>query len=494
MEQNDLLDIQPTPTQETVLQQMIDFLSHPTDRVFILRGYAGTGKTTLMRFLVKKLEQMEMNYRLLASTGRAAKILSNLSNKPEVTSTIHSLIYVFNGLNNEIEIEKQERPEVDTTGQLYLVFDKVSVLDGSAETIYIVDEASMVSDVEDKEVVQAKFGDGRLLYDLLNYDKHPKSKFIFVGDPCQLPPITEYYSPALMSDYLRQTYAIGVQEQELTEIMRQSNDNDIITASKKVRELYNSAPALESFYPVGGRRVWGYLPFRNCRNIEFHSSLDNLTDCYVENIKANGYEKSTLICRSNTACTKLSNIIREKLGKAPNRLSKGDLLLVVQNNLPTGLLNGDMVVVEEVSPSVKVLAGLTFRQLTLRELFTKNRITTLIIENLLYQASPNLDKDQQHELFLDFIYRMYALDITPKKKRRQFYYHMENDPYLNALRCSWGYAITCHKAQGGEWEDVYINVPRDITLNPIKDNYQWVYTAMTRAISTLHVVNEFFYN
>ena len=482
-----------TPMQETTLHKILDFINHPTDRVFILRGYAGTGKTTLMRFLVKRLEEMETDYRLLASTGRAAKILANLAEKPEVTSTIHSIIYTFNGLNKEVEVEKEERPKVDTTGQLYLIFNKATLRTDHSATVYIIDEASMVSDVECKDVVQAKFGDGRVLRDLLEYDERPNSKFIFVGDPCQLPPIEEYYSPALMSDYFSRVFSINAHEAELTEIMRQSSDNDIITASKQIRELYRNAPDEASAYPANGRRVWGYLPFRQCGNITFHANLGELIDNYVENIRSNGFESATLICRSNTACLKLSNNIRQQLQFNPGSLCKGDLLLVVQNNITTGLLNGDMITVESIAPSVTRLAGLTFRQVQVKELFTQNIYTTLIIEELLYQPSPNLNQAQQQELFLDFIYRMHAKGISQKKNRDTFYWNMEHDPYLNALRCAWGYAITCHKAQGGEWDDVYLNAPRDITLNPIKDKYQWIYTAMTRARSTLHVVNDFFY-
>ena len=493
MKQDKLNKIHLTPAQESVLEQMIDFVNNTTDRVFILRGYAGTGKTTLMRFLVKRLEEAEIDYRLLASTGRAAKILANLSDKPEVTSTIHSIIYTFNGLNKEVEVEKEERPKVDTTGQLYLVFNKRTIRGDLSSTVYIIDEASMVSDVECTDVVQAKFGDGRVLRDLLEYDERPGSKFIFVGDPCQLPPIEEYYSPALMRDYFSRVFSIDVQEAELKEIMRQSSDNDIITASKQIRELYENAPNEASYYPIGGRRVWGYLPFRSCRNIAFHFDLGELTDSYVENIRNNGFENATLICRSNTACMKLSNNILQQLQFNPNNLCKGDLLLVVQNNIPTGLLNGDMIIVEAITPSATKLAGLTFRQVQVRELFNQRTFSTLIIEELLYQPTPNLNQAQQQELFLDFIYRMYAKGISQKKNKEAFYRNMEHDPYLNALRCSWGYAITCHKAQGGEWNDVYLNVPRDITLNPIKDKYQWIYTAMTRARSTLHVVNDFFY-
>lgn len=196
MEQGDLTNIKLTTSQENVLKQILEFVSNPTERVFILKGYAGTGKTTLMRFLIQELEKVKKDYRLLASTGRAAKVLANLSNRNGSTSTIHSMVYSFNGLSKEYD--EKETPVVDKDGQLFLVFEPSQLNETEVpETIYIIDEASMISDVAAKNVTQAKFGEGRLLKELLDYDKRPESKFIFVGDPCQLPPIEEYYSPAL---------------------------------------------------------------------------------------------------------------------------------------------------------------------------------------------------------------------------------------------------------------------------------------------------------
>ena len=169
MEQNDLNKIELTRSQDIVLKKILDFVHNSNKRIFILKGYAGTGKTTLMRFLIQKLEENKKDYRLLASTGRAAKVLANLSNRNGSTSTIHSMVYSFNGLSKEYD--EKEEPVVDKDGQLFLVFEP-SKLDESEvpETIYIIDEASMVSDVMTKNVTQAKFGEGRLLKELLDYE------------------------------------------------------------------------------------------------------------------------------------------------------------------------------------------------------------------------------------------------------------------------------------------------------------------------------------
>ena len=490
MEQNNLDTIQLTDSQKNVLKQIIDFVNHPTDRIFILKGYAGTGKTTLMRFLIKQLEAEERNYRLLASTGRAAKILSNLSGKTGGATTIHSMVYSFDGLNKEYD--ENEEPSIDKDGQLFLVFEATKLDEETTpETIYIVDEASMVSDVETQVVTQAKFGDGRLLKALLEYDNRPKSKFIFVGDPCQLPPIEEHYSPALTPDYFSNRFGMNAQEAQLTEIMRQGDKSGIVYASKLIRGLYNQAP--ENNLGYGAQRLWGHLPFRQYKDILLHATMEQMVNDYVAKIQSSGLNSAICICRSNKACGDLSATVRSKLGMPANTIVKGDLLMVIQNNMLTGLMNGDMVVVEEVSQKVTRRAQLSFRQMRVKELFTGNSHTTFVIEEIVNQSRLNLDGMQQHALFVDFIIRMKEKGITSKKTKKAFYTAMQNDPYLNALRCTYGYAVTCHKAQGGEWEDVYVHVPRNITMNPTKATYQWIYTAMTRAQNALHMVDDFFY-
>jgi len=482
--------IELTFSQKRVLNQMMHFVNESDQRIFILKGYAGTGKTTLMRFLIQELAKQNKTYRLLASTGRAAKVLANLSGLNGATSTIHSMVYSFNGLNQEYDEKAAQQPKADKNGQLFLVFEPVQLKEDSVpETIYIIDEASMVSDVETKDITQAKFGDGRLLKELLEYDKRPNSKFIFVGDPCQLPPIEEYYSPALMKDYFRETFGMEAQEAQLTEIMRQKGSNSIIDASSQIRSMYNSAP--NNAYAYGSQKLWGSLPFRQYKDVQLHMSVETLTNHYVETIKSKGVNSAVCICRSNNACNTLSHSIRAKLGFAEGRVQIGDLLMVVQNNLPTGLMNGDMVTVEEISERFSTHGHLSFREIKVKELFTGKTYTTLYIEEILHQSRPNLDSAQQQALFIDFIMRMKDKGITQRDKE-SFYKAMLNDPYLNALRCVYGYAITCHKSQGGEWEDVYVHVPRNITLNPTKETYQWIYTAMTRAKKTLHMIDDFY--
>ena len=480
-------EITLTNDQTRVLNRILDFVDSRDDRVFILKGYAGTGKTTLMRFLIKGLNNRKKRFRLLAPTGRAAKVMANISESVEGASTIHSLIYTFSGME-EKELP-QEMPQMDATGQLLLNFEPVKIKN-SLPIVYIIDESSMIADIETKDPTQAKFGSGKLLTELMEYDANPSSKFLFVGDPCQLPPVEQYFSPALMADYFRTHFNVGVQEEQLTQIMRQADDNDIVTASKRIRSLWAQAPETTEVY--GARKLWGKLPFHNHRDIHFVTNKEELLSQYVEGIRRHGLNHGIFICRSNKARNDQSAIIRDMLGKQPGLIQQDDLLLVTQNNLLNGLVNGDMVVVTRVTDKIATLAGLHFRYIHVKDMANGKAYGSWIIEDILYQSRPNLDKMQQTALFADFIHRMKKDGI--KEKSEEFYRLMTEDPYMNALRCTFGYAVTCNKAQGGEWNEVYIDMPRNITLNPTKPDYQWVYTAMTRARMSLHLVEDFFYN
>ena len=469
------------PGQQKAFEQIMAFINDPDQRVFILMGYAGTGKTTLMKFLIAELNAKKRPYRLLASTGRAAKILSNITDSGDEASTIHSMIYSFNGLNQDLSNVDTSRMEI--SGQLYLTFEPATVNpdDNSDGTVYIIDEASMIADRSEGNISQAAFGSGRLLKELLDYDKRPESKYLFVGDPCQLPPVTEPFSPALYPQYFQQTFSITPGLAQLTQIVRQDEGNDIIRVSQHIRKRFALAPPDKSAYR--GMSYRDYLPFSNCSNITLHPSTGALLDCYVNNIRQHGYNHSTLICRSNRSCLQLSLNIRQRLGITGGTIVKGDLLMVVQNNI-CGLMNGDMVEVVGISDTTINHAGLHMRKVEVKELFSQNKRLLLMVEDTVISPTVNLSQVQQQNLFLDFIVRMKKKGITQKDKER-FADALRLDPYLNALRCNYG----CHKAQGGEWEEVFVDLPDPFMYQPVKATYQWIYTAMTRARCTLHLVN-----
>lgn len=472
------------PGQQKAFNQLKNFIASSTDRVFILCGYAGTGKTTLMKFLIAELNMQKRLYKLLASTGRAAKILANLTEDSNGASTIHSMIYSFSGLNQDLS--NIDTSKVEVSGQLYLTFEPITVDDENGEDgmVYIVDEASMIADRTEGVVTQASFGTGRLLKELLDYDQRACSKYIFVGDPCQLPPITEVFSPALYPEYFYQTFGIEASIAQLTQIVRQEEGNDIIKVSQHVRKCFDMAPPDKSAYRRMNYR--DYLPFSNCSNISLHPSREDMIQHYVQNICQHGFNHSTLICRSNKECFIQSNIVRAHLGIGGDSIVKGDLLMVVQNNV-CGLMNGDMVEVEEVKGGTTIHAGLHFRRAVVKELFSQRKMLLLLIEDTLCSPMTNLSQTQQKELFVDFITRMKKNGIT-QKDRERFNDAMRVDPYLNALRCNYGYVITCHKAQGGEWDEVFVDLPDYFMYQPVKGTYQWIYTAMTRARNILHLV------
>ncbi len=472
-------EITLTTGQEKAFNQLKSFVADPSAKVFILKGYAGTGKTTLMRLFIEELTKQNVAFSLLASTGRAAKVLANITQKD--TFTVHSKIYRFSQLSHDLEqlAKQQEHTIADESGQLYLNFELMPCDDKreGIEHIYIIDEASMVSDVKDRNATQATFGSGRLLHDLLEYDK--QGKFIFVGDVCQLPPITQNFSPALDTNYFLRAYGIKANECELTQIMRQSGDNDIILSAQKLRKLYQTPPLYQK---------WAKFPLKGYANIHILNSHAELINRYVESIRQGGFNSSTMLCLSNKQSTESTRILRPIFGHHGQQLERGDLLLVTQNNLISGLMNGDLVVVESIGAQYR-RADLNFVKVRVRELFTGFSHTQLLISDVLYSNNTNISQIDHKALYIDFYYRMKEKDI--KQDSDMFYSKMRDDPYLNALRAVFGYVLTCHKSQGGEWDNVFIDIPRNLPYLPKPYVYQWLYTAVTRAKKELYLVYDY---
>lgn len=467
--------------QTKAFEKLKDFIRDKDAKVFILRGYAGTGKTTMMKVLIEELSSMNFSNQLLASTGRAAKILSDKTGQN--AATVHGMIYKYNGLNEDLEkiVNDRETAKTDHTGQILINFELSSADSFGNNDIryYIVDESSMVSDKEDQNATQALFGSGKLLTDLLQYD--PNGKFIFVGDICQLPPVLQHISPALSSEYFKKNFSITPYEYELKEIIRQEKDNSIIESSKRVRMLYSRNPELK----------WIKFPLRGYENIKLYPDQASLIRTYINFIREKGYNASTLICQSNKNCLNITELIRPALNFNSKELQVGDLLLVTQNNYITGLMNGDMVEVTHIG-NREIKAGLTFLKVEIKELLTGRNFSQLLIENIVYGSSTNLSQTQQKELFLDFFIRMRGKGI--KQKSADFSQYMMVDEYMNALRAVYGYALTCHKSQGGEWDDVFIDIGKSIQFHERPAVYQWIYTAMTRAKKHLHIVDEWWIN
>lgn len=471
-------DLVLTPGQQNAFDSLKDFLKNKTLKVFILKGYAGTGKTTLMKKVIKEMQQQNLHFSLLASTGRAAKILANATGCS--AKTIHSEIYKFTDLNQDLEkvAENRESTKIDSSGQLYLSFELTPKdhQENEPTHFYIIDEASMISDDVDKNSTQAHFGSGRLLTDLFNYDN--LGKFIFVGDVCQLPPVSQSLSPALSSEYIEDNFNFKCLERELTEVVRQSAEVDIVRSAHKMRKLfYNPQPW-----------TWAKFPLRGYKDIHILNSQTTLINEYIKKVDEEGYNNATLLCFSNKQCDITTQLLRPSFGHYSHSLEIGDLLLITQNNLISGLMNGDLGVIEDVVIQER-RAGLTFLKVAIKELFTQKVYSQLMIADVLYGNQTNITQPQQKELYIDFYYRMKDRDI--KQKSFAFKQNMLNDPYLNALRAVFGYALTCHKAQGGEWDYVYLDIPRNVPALQKPYVYQWVYTAMTRAKKGLYIVDDF---
>ncbi len=474
MKENMPKKIQLTPGQQAAYNRLKLFVTRPGKGIFILKGYAGTGKSTLVRELIQLLQRKEISFSLMASTGRAAKIISNITGCD--ARTVHSQIYTFKSLNQDIEtmVRKREADGIDSTGQLLLNFDLLSVSqDPDDARVYIVDEASMISDRPDPNAVQAVFGSGKLLTDLLNYNAI--GKFVFVGDECQLPPVTQSASPALNEAYLKENFAFDVEEYVLTEIVRQQETNDIIQAASRIRELYINPPVFQK---------WAKFPLQGYDNVRIFPDQLSLLEDYVETLKKKGFNHTTMLCLSNKGCDVLTNVIRPRMGFSQSILQSGDLLLISQNNYISGLMNGDLVVVEEIGVKEQ-RAMLSFIKVSVKELFTGKIYTQFLLENILYSDRTNITQAEQKELLVDYYFRMKNRGIH--QKNPAFNKMMLSDPYLNALRAVFGFALTCHKAQGGEWEQVYLDISKQVPGMSKPYVYQWLYTAMTRAKMQLNI-------
>jgi len=472
----------PNPGQQEALDSFKAFLKSNTSQVFILTGYAGTGKTTILTQFIKLANRSSMRPVLLASTGRAAKVMTAATGAS--ASTVHSLLYKFVGLNKDLD-KYENQPIADETGQLLLNFsmNDFPTLDDDDEQdtrprCYIVDEASMVGDTPQENPTQAVYGSGRLLSDLLRFD--PMGKYVFVGDDAQLPPVAaEAISPALSADYIASNFGMHVKTASLTQVMRQDDDNDIVESATRVREMVDRTFVND----------WIKFPLRGYRDITIHNSIDDMIEAYVDDLRENGYGHAVMISDSNTKCRRYAQQIRPKLGFHGSIVAEGDLLLVTQNNLISRLMNGDLVKVVKIG-SRERRATLTFVNVEVESTTSGEVFSQLLIEDIIYGGHVNLTSSQLRELLMDFHARMKKQGI--KQKSKAYNDNMRTDDYLNALRCVYGYVITCHKSQGGEWPQVYLDIPRKLSRRTQSEGFRWLYTAMTRAIDELHIVDDFY--
>ena len=448
----------PTLEQEKAVKSLADFLfSRQQDSVFLLKGYAGTGKTSLIGALVKTLDQLQQKCVLLAPTGRAAKVFSHYAKHSAFT--IHKKIYRQRNYSNDM--------------------DNFSLDDNlHQQTLFIIDEASMIAN---DGLSGAAFGTGRLLDDLIQYVYAGTGcRLMLIGDTAQLPPVGEEQSPALSPDVLK-GYGLEVYEAQLTEVVRQMHDSGILWNATELRRYISE----EVFFALPSIRVDG---FPDIRIIPGNELIEAINDSYDHA----GMDETIVVCRSNKRANIYNRGIRNMILYREDELNSGDLLMVAKNNYfwteqckeIDFIANGDIAVVRRVR-RVREAYGFRFADVVLAfPDYGDVELEVKLLLDTLHTDTPALPKEQNDRLFYAVL-EDYA-DITVKRERMK---KMKADPHYNALQVKYAYAVTCHKAQGGQWKRVFLDqgyMTEDM-LTP--DYFRWLYTAFTRATETLYLVN-----
>lgn len=451
---------EPTNGQRQAFSKLAQFITSEQE-VFIMNGYAGTGKTTLIKAVVDTLESMKIPFMLLSPTGRAAKVLSNYSAQPAYT--IHKKIYRQHSVSDGIQ--------------------KFGMNFNAAQNmVYIVDESSMLSDTIGEN---ANFGSGSLLNDLFRFvfNEH-KCKLILLGDIAQLPPIGVDKSPALDAQYISTNFGKEPQCISLTQVIRQAQDSGILHNATSIRSLLENddirLPQLEESEDV--IRIDGGMLLE-----ALESSQDKV-----------GIENTIVITRSNKMANRYNDGIRRMILWKESSISEGDYIMIVKNNyfwtegnkdVPF-IANGDIAEICKIN-KYETLYGFDFADVTLRfPDYQDMELTVKVLLNTITSESASLAYGENNKL-----YQEVSADYADVKNKRTQYEKIKKDPYFNALQIKFAYAITCHKAQGGQWNHVYIDHGYLTDDMITKEFLRWLYTAFTRASEKIYLVNfkkEFF--
>jgi ATP-dependent exoDNAse (exonuclease V) alpha subunit len=422
-----------------------------------------------MQHLAKYLTEEEISFGLLASTGRAAAVLRGKTSFK--ARTVHGHLYFFTELSGVTEKHTHDTPHQEF-GQMKLQFEFVVPEENDRLKVLIFDEASMLSSEDQGETSHAVFGSGQLMQDI--FAASAGTKIIFVGDPAQLPPVGQLLSPALDKNWLEQKGRKVIQH-TLTRIERTQANNDILVVAHEVRNM------MESTNPP----QWNKIPALNRNNIKIFENESTLINSYIQNFKDKGPNRTILIARSNTAVQQSNAFIRRQLYQQQNpQMQQGDILLVTQNNYLVPLSNGDFIKILKIGET-KMQANFKFTNVHIVSLATEKEFEILISADILESYQNNFTLDQTQELMIDFVRRMSRNRV--KANSEIFKQRMQDDPFINCLKATYGYAITCHKSQGGEWEDVYI-LAQKAMLPPPKhiEILRWWYTSITRAKEQLY--------
>ncbi len=447
----------PNGQQLELFDRLHTFLqSRDGDECFILRGYAGTGKTTIVGALVKALKQYNYRSVLLAPTGRAAKVITNYSGKKAFT--IHKRIY-----------RKKAALTLD---------DGFAIADNLAsDTIFIVDEASMISD-------EPIAGRASLLFDLLRYVYNDKNcKLMLVGDTAQLPPVGSDTSPALSEQIMKDKFGLSIFRYELTDVLRQQKDSGILFNATEIRDLIRKEDLVAPKIVTKG--------FKDVYRMTGERLPEGLEYAY----KKYGYDRTLIICRSNKNANLYNGQIRNRILYREEELTGGDQIMIVKNNYfwlkdndensTDFIANGDIARIKKVRRT-EDMYGFRFADVQIEFIdYAEDPVLDCkILLDTLYADSPSLSQENQRK-FYEEVMKDYA-HLTNK---RAMHNELKLNPYYNALQIKFAYAITCHKAQGGQWDAVFVDqgYVTDEMIN--MDFLRWFYTAVTRATTELFLVN-----
>lgn len=471
-------DFELNNTQTQAVSRIIKFLSS-SNNVFILKGYAGTGKTTLLKGLTRYFNENRVSFVCMAPTGRAAKIIAEKIGQP--AHTIHKSIYS--------RVDLREYTSKDMLGnECIKYFYSLRINDDPGDTVYLVDEASMISNLYANGGF-LRFGSGFLLNDFLAYVGHRnKRKIIFIGDPAQLPPVNMDTSPALDKNYLDSLpFNLQIEEYEMCDVVRQGQDSGILIVATQIREKIIQRD-FSNFSTTYQRDILPIFPSQVAQ--KYLALTDNLKTF-----------PTVIIAHTNYAVLNYNQAVRDLFWGIGQDFCSGDRIIVIQNNYSheIELLNGEFGTIVRVEPNIenrKVIVRrngkmleivLNFRDVVIRfetENGLSKDIRCKMLMNLLNSAMPNLTSEELQALYMDFKQR--NRDLKPNTA--EFKEAIEHDAYFNCLRIKYGYAVTCHKAQGGEWEQVIADFRSNFNRNT-PFYFRWAYTALTRSKRNLYCVN-----
>ncbi|MFN3555968.1 MAG: ATP-dependent RecD-like DNA helicase [Bacteroidales bacterium] len=451
---------EPTPDQYDLLERLSDFLSAPSpNSLFVLKGYAGTGKTTIISRLVNIMPTLNAGSVLLAPTGRAAKVISGYSGQP--AWTIHRKIYRLSaGTEGSVAFRLMPNKHVNT--------------------LFVVDEASMIADRNSSEDASF-FGSRSLLDDLISFVySGDNCRMILIGDTAQLPPVNSQESPALNLAFLKSSYHLNVWSAELKEVVRQEAQSGILFNATRVRNSLSTKDEPSVKFMLEG--------FSDFKRLQGPETADFINDAF----SSRNFGDTIVICRSNKRANLYNQHIRQRVLFQEDEIGAGDLLMVVKNNYfwlddksnNSFIANGDILEVRRIQ-RIEEMYGFRFASVTIRMMDYPDEpeLDVIILLDAISAQGPSLDQKQMSKLWDEV-----SMDYEDEPNKRKKLAMIKKNPYLNALQVKFAYALTCHKSQGGQWENVFVEMGYLPDNKPDIAYLRWLYTALTRATRNLYLM------